>query len=162
MWTCIRDCLEGQLANGYKIFLKNKKNNKTFEYWSKYKPGQKIIDKLPSKEWSGYIKTYSSLGFPSGVTSSVVKEYTPNNHRSRVTIILNQLADNWLLKYIIGNRRVRRTYLLNEGRSLLSYSSLFHFQSLQDCSSFTCQKTLLQIQDDSYYISRLDKSHIDA
>ena len=33
-------------------------------------------------------------GLPSGVANSVVQDYTPNNHRSGVTNILNQLADN--------------------------------------------------------------------
>ena len=33
-------------------------------------------------------------GLPSGVANSVVQDYTPNNHRSEVTNILNQLADN--------------------------------------------------------------------
>ena len=35
--------------------------------------------------------TYSSLGFPSGVSSSVVQDNTPNNHRSGLTNILNYL-----------------------------------------------------------------------
>ena len=38
--------------------------------------------------------TYSSLGIPSRFASSVVQDYTPNNHRFGVTNILNQLAEN--------------------------------------------------------------------
>ena len=145
---------------GINFFSKTKKITKTFEYWSKYKLGQKITDKLLSKDWSGYRKTYSSLGFPSGVASSVVKEYTPNNHRSGVTNILYQLANNWILKYRIGNIRVRRTYSINKGRSLLSSSSLLHFQSLQGCSSSPVKKQYSRYKMIHIYISRLDKSHI--
>ena len=55
-------------------------------------------DKRPHTEFTAKTgqteTTYSSLGFPSGVTSSVVQDYTPYNRRSGVTNILNKLADN--------------------------------------------------------------------
>ena len=39
-------------------------------------------------------KNLQQSGLPSRVAGSIVQDYTPNNHRSGVTNILNQLADN--------------------------------------------------------------------
>ena len=47
-----------------------------------------------AKTGQGDRKNLQQSGLPSGVASSVVQDYTPNNHRSGVTNILNQLADN--------------------------------------------------------------------
>ena len=47
-----------------------------------------------AKTGQGDRKNLQQSGLPGGVTSFVVQDYTPNNHRSGVTNILNQLADN--------------------------------------------------------------------
>ena len=56
----------------------------------------KIQDKKPQSDSQAKLvriteMTYSSLGFPSGVASSIVRDYAPNNRRSGVTNILKHL-----------------------------------------------------------------------
>ena len=76
---------------GIKFSSKNQEKTQDFQMLKQIRTRIKITDKLPSKDWSRYRKTYSSLGIPSGVASFVVKEYTPNNHSFGVTNILNYL-----------------------------------------------------------------------
>ena len=78
--------------NGYKNFLKNKE--KTLRLSNA--EVSKSQDKKPQTDSQAKLvriteMTYSSLGFPSGVTSSSVRDYAPNNRRSGVTNILKHL-----------------------------------------------------------------------
>ena len=96
MQTGIRDCAEEQLTDGYK------KNFKEQEKFQRLPNTEASINqnKRSHTDFKQRLvrgdrkKTHSSLGLPNGVTSSVVQDYTLNNHRSGVTNILNQLADN--------------------------------------------------------------------
>ena len=60
------------------------------------KQDKKSHTNFQSKTGQGDRNNLQQSRIPSGVASSVVQDYTPNNHRSGVTNILNQLADNWL------------------------------------------------------------------
>jgi len=87
-----RDCSVEQPANGYKNFLKSKE--KTLRLSNA--EVSKSQDKIPQTDSQAKLvriseMTYSSLGFPSGVASSVVQDYAPNNRRSGVTNILKHL-----------------------------------------------------------------------
>ena len=87
-----RDCSVEQPANGYKIFLKSKE--KTLRLSNA--EVSKNQDRKPQTDSQAKLvriteMTYSSLGFPSRVASSVVQDYTPNNRRSGVTNILKHL-----------------------------------------------------------------------
>ena len=86
------DCSVEQPANGYKFFLKNKEKtlrlsnaeaSKNQDIKSQTDSQAKLVRKTEM--------TYNTLGFPSGVTSSVVRDYAPNNRRSGVTNILKHL-----------------------------------------------------------------------
>ena len=84
-----RDCPVGQPANGYKIFLKSKEKTLRLSNTEV----NKIQDNKPQVDSQEKLvriteMTYNSLGFRSGVASSVVRYYAPNNHRSGVTNIL--------------------------------------------------------------------------
>ena len=88
----IRDCSVEQPANGYKFFLKSKEKTLRLSNTEV----SKIQDKNHSQTHKQKLvriteMTYSSLGFPSGVASSVVRDYAPNNRRSGVTNILKHL-----------------------------------------------------------------------
>ena len=95
MQPYIHECLEGQLANGYKFFLKNQEKTKDFQMLRQIRT--RITDHTQTYKqrliW-GIENNLQQSGLPNGVASSVVQDYTPNNHRSRVTNILIQLADN--------------------------------------------------------------------
>ena len=87
-----RNCSVEQPANGYKNFLKSKE--KTLRLSNA--EVSKSQDKKPQTDSQAKLvriteMTYSSLGFPSGAASSVVRDYAPNNHRSWVTNILKHL-----------------------------------------------------------------------
>ena len=78
-----RDCSVEQPANGYKNFLKRKE--KTLRLSNA--EVSKSQDKKPQTDSQAKLvriteMTYSSLGIPSGVTSYVAQDYTPNNLRS--------------------------------------------------------------------------------
>ena len=87
-----RDYSVEQPANGYKNILKNKE--KTLRLSNA--EVSKSQDKKPQTDSQAKLvriteMTYSSLGFPSGVSSFVVRDYAPNNCRSGVTNILKHL-----------------------------------------------------------------------
>ena len=81
-----------QPANGYKIFLKNREKTLIL---SNAEASKNQDRKSQTDSQAKLVRitemTYSSLGFPSGVTSSIVRDYAPNNHRSGVTNILKHL-----------------------------------------------------------------------
>ena len=92
MQLYIRNCLERQPANGYKNFLIKSRKNPGLSNAEVNKNQDKNHKQTHKQNWSGGHKTtYSSPGFPSGVASSVVQDNTPNNLRSGVTNILNNL-----------------------------------------------------------------------
>ena len=77
---------------GIKIFLKAKKKTLRLSNTEV----NKIQDNKPQADSQAKLvriteMTYNSLGFPSGVTSSVVRDYAPNNRRLGVTNILKHL-----------------------------------------------------------------------
>ena len=95
MQTCIHDYSEEQLANGYKFFLKHKEKSKRLSNTKASKNQDKISHTdFQAKTGQGDRKNLHQSRLPSGVANSVVQDYTPNNHRSGVTNILNQLAEN--------------------------------------------------------------------
>ena len=74
---------------GIKFFLKARKNRKDFQTLTQV--STRVNNHIQTSKETLVRKTemtYSSLGFPSGVASSVVQDYTLNNHRSGVTNIL--------------------------------------------------------------------------
>ena len=92
MQLYIRDCPVGQPANGYKIFLKRKEKTLILSNTGV----SKSQDKKPQSDSQAKLvriteMTYNSLGFPSGVASSVVRDYAPNKRRSGITNILKHL-----------------------------------------------------------------------
>ena len=81
-----------QPASGYKNFLKkrektlrlsNAETSKNQDRKSQTDSQAKLVRKTEM--------TYNTLGFPSGVTSSVVRDYAPNKRRSGITNILKHL-----------------------------------------------------------------------
>ena len=74
---------------GIKIFSKNQEKTQDFQILKQARNRIKDHTDFQANTGQETETTYSSLGFPSGVTSSVVQDYTPNNHRSGVTNILN-------------------------------------------------------------------------
>ena len=77
---------------GIKIFSKEKKKTLILSNTVV----SKSQDKKPQSDSQAKLvriteMTYSSLGFPSGVASSFVRDYAPNNHRLGVTNILKHL-----------------------------------------------------------------------
>ena len=92
MQLYICDCPVRQPANGYKFFLKSKEKTLRLSNTEV----NKIEDKKPQSDSQSKLvriteMTYSSLGFPSRVASSVVRDYAPNNRSSGVTNILKHL-----------------------------------------------------------------------
>ena len=90
MQLCIRDCLERQPANGYRIFLKNQEKTKDFQMLRQIRT--RITDHTQTYRQRLVRGTENNLqqsGLPSGVASFVVQDYTPNNLRYGVTNILN-------------------------------------------------------------------------
>ena len=84
-----RDYSVEQPTNGYKNFLKKKENilrlsnaeaSKNQDRKSQTDSQAKLVRKTEM--------TYNSLGFPSGVASSVVRDYAPNKRRLGITNIL--------------------------------------------------------------------------
>ena len=86
MQTYIRDCLEGQLANGYKFFLKNQRLSNAEANKNQDKRSH---TNLQANTGQGDRNNLQQSRLPSRVASSVVQDYTPNNLRSRFTNILN-------------------------------------------------------------------------
>ena len=79
---------------GIKIFLKA--NKKTLRLSNT--EVNKIQDNKPQADSQAKLvriteMTYSSVGFPSGVASYVVRDYAPNKHRSGITNILKHLQE---------------------------------------------------------------------
>ena len=97
---------------------------------------------------------------PQGFTRHyVVRDNAPNNPRSGITNILKYLQTIWLLKCRIGNRRVRRTYLINEGWSLLIlFQSAPLLKSSRLAPLSPVQRQYSRYRVIHIYISRLDKS----
>ena len=92
MHSNIRDCLERQIANGYKIFLRKPRKNQDFQMLKQVlKQDNKSQTDSQAKLVRRTENNLQQSGLPSGVTSSVVQDYTPNNLRSGVTNILNYL-----------------------------------------------------------------------
>ena len=86
------DCSVEQPTNGYKIFLKSKEKTLRLSNTEV----NKVQDNKPQADSQAQLvriteMTYSSLGFPNGVASSIIQDYAPNNHRSGVTNILKHL-----------------------------------------------------------------------
>ena len=127
---------------GIKIFSKTKKKPKDFQMLRQVRPRIKNHTQTSKQRLvRGTKTTYSSPGSPAVspvLLYRIIHLITIGLGLPTYSITCRQMT----LNYSKGNRRIRKTYLINEGRSLLV---LFRSASPSKSSRlllFTCQETI--------------------